>query len=36
MVAVRGGDLVDVALADAAKVRSVPEELLRVAEVFYL
>ncbi|MGH2636841.1 MAG: 6-phosphofructokinase, partial [Actinomycetota bacterium] len=36
MVAARGGDIVDVALADAAKVCPVPEELLRVAEVFYL
>jgi 6-phosphofructokinase 1 len=36
MVAAQGGDIVDVALADAAKVRPVPEELLRVAEVFYL
>jgi hypothetical protein len=36
MVAVQGADIVDVPLADAAKVRPVPEELQRVAEVFYL
>jgi len=36
MVGASGGDIVDVALADAAKVRPVPEELCRVAEVFYL
>jgi 6-phosphofructokinase 1 len=36
MVAARGADVVDVALAEAAKVRPVPEELLRVAEVLYL
>jgi 6-phosphofructokinase 1 len=35
MVAARGEDIVDVPLAEAAKVRPVPEELLRVAEVFY-
>ena len=35
MVAARGGRVVDVALAEAAKVRSVPEELYRVAEVFF-
>jgi 6-phosphofructokinase 1 len=36
MVAARGGDIVDIPLGDAAKVRPVPEELLRVAEVFFL
>ena len=35
MVAARGDDIVDVPLAEATKVRPVPEELLRVAEVFY-
>ena len=36
MVALQGVDVVDVALADAAKVRPVPEELYRVAEVFFV
>jgi 6-phosphofructokinase 1 len=36
MVAAQGGDIVDIPLGDAAKVRPVPEELLRVAEVFFL
>jgi 6-phosphofructokinase 1 len=36
MVAARGGDIVDIPIAEAAKVRPVPDELLRVAEVFYL
>jgi 6-phosphofructokinase 1 len=36
MVALRGGQIVDVPLTDAAKVRPVPEELCRVAEVFFL
>jgi 6-phosphofructokinase 1 len=35
MAATRGGRIVDVALADAAKVRPVPEDLYRVAEVFF-
>ena len=35
MVATRGGDLTDVPLSEAAKTRSVPEELYRVAEVFF-
>jgi ATP-dependent phosphofructokinase / diphosphate-dependent phosphofructokinase len=35
MVAIRGTDLTDVPLGEAAKVRSVPEELYRVAEVFF-
>jgi ATP-dependent phosphofructokinase / diphosphate-dependent phosphofructokinase len=35
MVAIRGADLTDVPLAEAAKVRQVPEELYRVAEVFF-
>jgi len=35
MAAARGGRIVDVALADAAKVRPVPEDLYRVAEVFF-
>ena len=35
MVAMRGGDLTDVALADATKTRAVPEELYGVAEVFF-
>ena len=36
MVAARGPEIVDIPLADAAKVRPVPEELYRVAEVFFL
>jgi 6-phosphofructokinase 1 len=36
MVALRGSDVVDIPLSDAAKVRSVPEDLYRVAEVFFL
>jgi 6-phosphofructokinase 1 len=36
MVAAQGADIVDIALSEAAKVRPVPEELLRVAEVFFL
>ncbi len=36
MVAARGEDIVDIPLADAAKARSVPKELLEVAEVFFL
>jgi hypothetical protein len=36
MVAVQGNEVVDIPLADAAKVRPVPEELYRVAEVFFL
>jgi ATP-dependent phosphofructokinase / diphosphate-dependent phosphofructokinase len=35
MVAARGSEIVDVPLADVAKVRPVPEELYRVAEVFF-
>lgn len=35
MVAARGAEIVDVPLAEAAKVRPVPEELYRVAEVFF-
>jgi 6-phosphofructokinase 1 len=35
MVGRRGSDLVDVPLAEATKTRAVPEELLRVAEVFF-
>jgi 6-phosphofructokinase 1 len=35
MVATCGGDLTDVALADATKTRAVPDELYRVAEVFF-
>jgi 6-phosphofructokinase 1 len=35
MVALQGSEVVDVALADAAKVRPVPEELYRVAEIFF-
>jgi 6-phosphofructokinase 1 len=35
MVAIRGNEVTDVPLADAAKVRPVPEELYRVAEVFF-
>jgi 6-phosphofructokinase 1 len=35
MVALRGAEIVDVPLAEAAKVRPVPEELYRVAEVFF-
>ncbi len=35
MVAMRGSDLVDVPLAEAAEVRRVPGELYRVAEVFF-
>jgi 6-phosphofructokinase 1 len=35
MVALQGSEIADVPLADAAKVRPVPEELYRVAEIFY-
>ena len=35
MVALRGGEIGNVPLADAAKVRPVPEELYAVAEVFF-
>lgn len=35
MVALRGTEIVDVPLTEAAKVRPVPEELYRVAEVFF-
>jgi 6-phosphofructokinase 1 len=35
MVALRGAEIVEVPLADAAKVRPVPEELYQVAEVFF-
>jgi len=35
MVATQGGDLTDVPLAEATKTRAVPEELYRVAEVFF-
>jgi len=35
MAAMRGGDLTDVPLAEATKTRAVPEELYRVAEVFF-
>jgi ATP-dependent phosphofructokinase / diphosphate-dependent phosphofructokinase len=35
MVAMRGGDLTDVPLGEATKTRAVPEELYRVAEVFF-
>jgi ATP-dependent phosphofructokinase / diphosphate-dependent phosphofructokinase len=35
MVAVQGSQITDVPLAEAAKVRPVPEELFRVAEVFF-
>ncbi len=35
MVAVRGSEVVDVDLSEAAKIRPVPEELFRVAEVFF-
>jgi 6-phosphofructokinase 1 len=35
MVAIRGNEVTDVPLAEAAKVRPVPEELYRVAEVFF-
>ncbi len=35
MVAVRGGDVRDVPLVDATRTRAVPEELYRVAEVFF-
>ncbi|HZD18677.1 MAG TPA: ATP-dependent 6-phosphofructokinase [Actinomycetota bacterium] len=36
MVAARGSAIVDVPLAEAATVRHVPEELYRVAEVFFV
>jgi 6-phosphofructokinase 1 len=36
MVAARGEEIVDIPLADAAKARHVPAELLEVAEVFFL
>jgi ATP-dependent phosphofructokinase / diphosphate-dependent phosphofructokinase len=35
MVALQGNEVVEVALADAAKVRPVPEELYRVAGIFF-
>jgi ATP-dependent phosphofructokinase / diphosphate-dependent phosphofructokinase len=35
MVALQGTEIVDVSLADAANVRPVPEELYRVAEIFF-
>lgn len=35
MVALRGGEIASVPLAEAAKVRPVPEELFAVAEVFF-
>jgi ATP-dependent phosphofructokinase / diphosphate-dependent phosphofructokinase len=35
MVAVQGNEITDVPLAEAAKVRPVPEELYRIAEVFF-
>jgi 6-phosphofructokinase 1 len=35
MVAMRGGELTDVPLAEATKTRAVPEELYRVAAVFF-
>ena len=35
MVAARGAEIVDIPLAEAAKVRPVPEDLYRVAEVFF-
>lgn len=35
MVASRGAEIVDVPLGEAAKVRPVPEELFRVAEIFF-
>jgi len=35
MVGVRGPDIVDVPLGEAARIRRVPEELYRVAEVFF-
>jgi 6-phosphofructokinase 1 len=35
MVALRGGEITSVPLAEAAKVRPVPEELVAVAEVFF-
>jgi 6-phosphofructokinase 1 len=35
MVAVRGNEITDVPLAEAVKVRQVPEELYRIAEVFF-
>ncbi|HSL14678.1 MAG TPA: ATP-dependent 6-phosphofructokinase [Actinomycetota bacterium] len=35
MVAVRGNEMTDVPLSEAAKVRQVPEELYRIAEVFF-
>ncbi len=36
MVALRGDEVIDVALVDAAKVRPASEDLYRVAEVFFL
>jgi 6-phosphofructokinase 1 len=36
MVGLRGSDVVDVPLAEAAKVRPVPEELVAVAETFFV
>jgi hypothetical protein len=35
MVAARGREIIDVPLAGVARVRPVPEELVRVAEVFF-
>jgi hypothetical protein len=35
MVAVQGNQMTDVPLAEAAKVRPVPEELYRIAQVFF-
>jgi phosphofructokinase-like protein len=35
MIGIRGADLTDVPLAEAAKVRQLPEELYRVAQVFF-
>jgi 6-phosphofructokinase 1 len=35
MVALRGTEVVEVPLTEAAKVRPVPEELYRVAQVFF-
>jgi 6-phosphofructokinase 1 len=35
MVALRGGEIASVPLADSAKVRPVPQELFAVAEVFF-
>jgi ATP-dependent phosphofructokinase / diphosphate-dependent phosphofructokinase len=35
MVALQGGEVVEVPLEQAAKIRQVPEELCRVAELFF-